>query len=102
MVLRQLNSRSGLRTISSIPRIQDLLFYSYACELCDTECSFRSEDEIQNGALRGDWMVKVRLYAPTVHQGGIVWRGLEGRICRPCLVFLTPPGTYPVLVRRYV
>jgi hypothetical protein len=57
---------------------------------------------MQDGAPRGDWMVKVRLYAPTVHQGGIVWRGLEGRICRPCLVFLTPPGTYPVLVRRYV
>jgi hypothetical protein len=100
MALRLLNSKSGLREISSIPRIQELIFHSYACELCDTECSFRSEDEMQNGALRGDWMVeKVRLYAPTVHQGGIVWRGLEGRICRPCLVFLTPRLTSRVARR---
>jgi hypothetical protein len=84
MVLdRSFTLGSDLLDLDSTPRIAELLTKSYKCEICEEMCAIRSED----------WMERQKLQWESPGAG---WVGIEGRICRSCLVWLTLPDAEQV------
>lgn len=73
---RSLNLDSALLEFDLTPRMEELVNGSYECELCDEMCAIRSED----------WLEKQKLQWKSPGAGPV---GVEGRLCRPCFVFLT-------------
>ena len=65
------------------PHIRALFTESYLCELCCDLCVIRSSD----------WMEAQRLLW---NSPGSRWVGVEGRLCPPCLGYLTCDVAWPV------
>jgi hypothetical protein len=79
---RSSTPRSDLLQLIRSIRIREIIIRSYKCELCDEVCATHSKD----------WLKVTRVYLCYKQPSGTSrWRRHEGRICRPCLEFLTTP-----------
>jgi hypothetical protein len=78
------STTSGLDEMDLSPRLRELAFNSYKCDLCDEMCVIGSQE----------WLKEVRL-AKRLEGGREI--ALRGRLCTACMLYLIPrQGKYMI------